>query len=261
MDAAQVHFEELRELLSEVQDLEAAAEILEWDQETYMPEAGARARGRQLATLRKVAHERFARDRTGFLLDALSAAFDDPLSFEASLVRVAKRDFDRAVRLPAALVAEMAEVSARARAAWRRAREQDDYAHFAPHLRRIVELCIRKAEALGYASCRYDALLDEYEPGMTTARLGTVFESLREKLVPLVRELAARDDSPDAFLNEAYPTSAQWEFGMEVLQDIGYDFRRGRQDISAHPFSTAFSVIGCAHNHAPGRALPAIGAL
>lgn len=242
MEAPQVHFAELLRLLREVHDLEAAAELLEWDQETYMPEEGAGARGRQLATLRKVAHERFTGDRTGHLLDSLSAAFDDPLSFEASLVRASRRDFDRAVRLPSALVAEMAQVSARARVAWRVAREQDDYAHFAPHLRQIVQLSIRKAEALGYASCRYDALLDEYEPEMTTERVTAVFGALRDELVPFVRELAAADAPRDDFLHEEYPASAQWDFGMDVLRDIGYDFRRGRQDVSAHPFSTSFSI-------------------
>ena len=242
MEPPQVRFAELLQLLREVHDLEAAAELLEWDQETYMPEQGAEARGRQLATLRKVAHERFTGDRAGHLLDSLSAAFDDPRSFEASLVRASRRDFDRAVRLPAALVAEMARVSARARVAWRAAREQDNFARFAPHLRQIVQLSIRKAEALGYASCRYDALLDEYEPEMTTERVTVVFEALRGELVPFVRELTAADAPRDDFLREVYPTSAQWDFGIDVLRDIGYDFRSGRQDVSAHPFSTSFSI-------------------
>lgn len=230
--------------LRPVQDLRATAELLEWDQETYMPDGAADARARQVATLRKTAHELFTSDRVGTLLDVLAGEVSDldPLSFAASLVRITQRDYARAVNLPAALIAELAETTGRAKNAWREARATDQFDLFAPHLDKILELTIRKAEALGHGKCLYDALLDEFEPEMSTAEVADVFGALREELVPIVKSIAACPAPEDAFLFQAYDTKMQWDYGMQVHRDIGYDFARGRQDISTHPFSTSFSI-------------------
>ena len=261
MGQIQTSFDELLRLLRPVHDLEAAAELLEWDQETYMPRGASEARGRQLATLRKIAHERFTADRVGVLLDALSGAYDNPLSFEASLVRVARRDFVRSRRLPATFVAEMAETCVRANVAWRAARELDDFSRFASHLQHVVDLCIQKAEALGYASSHYDALLEEYEPGMNTDTVRSVFGHLRRELVPIVDALSDIAPPEDRFLYEAYSTESQWRFGMDVLRDIEYDMDRGR----AGHFSTSVQHVlfdyGRAHNDPHSPELFADGAL
>lgn len=237
-------FNELKSLLARVADLDAAAAVLEWDQETYMPGGAATARAHQIATLRTLSHEYFTSDDVGTLLDKLEPATVDldPASTEASLIRVARRDFERARKLPASLVKAMAEAVSHAKNAWREARETDTYATFAPHLTRLIDLNVQKAEALGYAGQRYDALLDEYEPGMTTATIETVFDDLRERLVPIVQAIAARPAPEDGFLYQSYDTQKQWDFGMAVLRDLGYDFDRGRQDLSAHPFTTSFSI-------------------
>ena len=232
----------LRSLLERVEDLRAAAAVLEWDQETYMPEGAAQARAHQVSTLRRLAHELFTDDEIGRLLDEADTDGLDPHSTEASLVRVTQRDFELAVRVPAALVAEIAEAVAHAKTAWRHARAADDFGAFAPHLERLVALNLRKAEALGYDEKIYDALLDQYEPGMKTATLEAVFEELREGLVPLAETLLAQDGPDDRFLHQPFDRQQQWDFGMAVLRDIGYDFQRGRQDLSAHPFTTTFSV-------------------
>lgn len=235
---------DLRTYLAPIEDLKAAAAVLSWDQETFMPEEGTEARAQQLSTLQSMAHERFASDETGRLLDRAAETLDDPdpLDDDASLVRVARRDYERARRVPSSLVAELSEATARAKQAWKRARSEDDFTIFAPHLETLVDLSVEKAEALGYDDEPYDALMEEYEPGLTTAEVASTFENLREELVPLVDAIAEAPPLDDELLHRTYPTAKQREFGKQVLEDIGYDFARGRQDVSAHPFTTAFSV-------------------
>jgi carboxypeptidase Taq len=234
----------LKELLARVSDLEAAAAVLNWDQETYMPPGGAEARAEQIATLSKLAHEFFTSDEIGSLLGTLvpQARRWDYDSNEASLVRVTKRDYDKAVKLPSELVAELARTGALAKQAWQKAKESSDFSLFRPHLEKIVELCIKKAEALGYEDRIYDALLDEYEPGMKTSHVERIFTDLRAELVPIVQAIAECEKPDDSFLHQEYDERAQWDFGLEVIKDFGFDLENGRQDVSAHPFTTAFSV-------------------
>jgi carboxypeptidase Taq len=230
---------ELRERLATVRDLEAAAALLDWDQETWMPEGGTEARARQSATLHGLAHELFTADETATLLER--ARPESPV--DADLVRVALRDLERDRRIPTDLVSDLARATSLAKDAWRLAREADDFAAFEPHLARIVALCVRKAEAVGFTDTPYDALVDEYEADMTAGRLATLFADLRRGLVPLIRTLGdAADASTSAVLHGRFPVDAQWTFGLDVLRDVGFDFRRGRQDRSVHPFTTAFSI-------------------
>ena len=249
---------DLRARLAEVADLNRAAAVLEWDQETHMPPGAADARAHQIATLRRFAHERFTADEVAGWLEALGGAFDDrpEEDFDRALVRVARRDHARATRLPGAWVTAFAEATSHAREAWKAAREADDFAAFAPHLRRVVDLNVEKAALLrplvaeergpGYApsdaDARYDALLDEFEPGATTASVTAAFDALRAGLVPLVEAVAQRPAPEDAFLRKNFPEDAQWALGLEVARAFGYDLQRGRQDRSAHPFSTALAI-------------------
>jgi carboxypeptidase Taq len=236
---------ELRTRLGETNDLEAAARVLEWDQMTYMPPGGTAARAEQLATLRKTAHALFVSDEIGRLLEELQAeAADlDYDSDEASLVRVTARDYERKRKIPVSLIAEMARVTALAQEAWVQARAESNYPHFQPHLQKVVDLNIQLAEALGYKDRIYDALLDLFEPEMKTAQVIRVFDELKAGLVPLVRAIAEKKDAvDDAILYCDYDGEKQWAFGLEVLRQMGFDFERGRQDKSAHPFTTSFSV-------------------
>ncbi|NIO71197.1 MAG: carboxypeptidase M32, partial [Anaerolineae bacterium] len=239
--------EKLRELktrLGEIEDLKAAANVLEWDQMTYMPSGGTAARAEQLATLRKTAHALFVSDEIGRLLEELQAeAADlDYDSDEASLVRVTARDYERERKIPAWLVAEMAKATALAQEAWVQARAESNYPHFQPHLQKIVDLNIQMAEALGYKDRLYDALLDLFEPEMKTAQVARIFDELKAELVPLVRAIAEKKDAvDDAILFRDYDEEKQWAFGQEVLRQMGFDLKRGRQDKSVHPFTTSFS--------------------
>jgi len=236
--------EDLRAHLAPVEDLKAAAAVLTWDQKTYMPDGGAEARAQQLSTLQSTAHERFVAEETGTLLNRAADAIDDPdpLDPDAALVRVTRRDYKRAVRVPSSLVAELSKAKSEAQQAWTQARQNDDFSQFAPHLERLVELSVKKAEAIGYEDEPYDALLTEYEPGRTTTEVASLFDTLRDDLVPLVDTI---DDAPqvdNSILRGTYPEAAQREFGRSVIEDFGYDFDRGRQDVSAHPFTTSFSA-------------------
>ncbi len=234
----------LRELLGQVVDLNAAQALLSWDQETYMPSGGLNARAQQLATLGQLAHESFVADEVGRLLEELEplATELDPDSDQARMISVVRRDFDKATRLPATLVAELARSTAVSQQAWKGAREDSDFARLRPHLEPVVDLLRRKAEALGYEETPYDALLDEYEPGMRTARLRVVFAALRKELVPIVQAIAENPVPDDSFLHQEFDEQLQWEFGLRVARDFGFDLDRGRQDRSAHPFSTSFSI-------------------
>lgn len=236
--------QELKTRLAQISDLRSAASLLSWDQETYMPPGSAQVRAEQLATLEGLAHQLFTSDEMGRLLEDLSgaAAALDPDSDDARLIRVTARDYTKARKLPPELVTELARTTSAAVQVWATARREANFALFAPHLEKIVDLLIQKAEALGYDERLYDALLDEYEPEMTAAQVEAIFTELKAEIVPLLQAIVANLDAvDDAVLHREFDEKKQWELGLEVLQLMGFDFERGRQDKSAHPFTTAFS--------------------
>lgn len=237
-------FERLKEKLALVSDLRHAAAVLAWDQETYMPPKGAEARAQQLATLSKLAHEFFTSDEIGELLDRLEPQVRDlPYdSFEASLVRVTKRLYERERKIPTELVEQLARATSLGTEAWKQARKESNFSLFRPHLEKILDLTVQKAEALGYDEHIYDALLDLYEPEMRASRVKRLFDELRARLVPIVQAIAEREPPDDSVLKQEFDERKQWDFGLAVIRDFGFDFERGRQDKSAHPFTTAFSV-------------------
>ena len=235
--------QQLRQILAEVTDLNRAALVLEWDQETYMPPGGVQGRAEQLATLLRLSHVMFTGADVGRLLDALedelsSAPFD---SDEASIVRVTRRDYDQARKLPPDLVAEIARAGSVARPVWEKARRDEDFNLFAPYLAKNVELNRRIADALGYRDRPYDALIDRSEPGMTTKQLTAIFAELKEAIVPLVAGIARNADAvDDSVLYRGFDPDLQVSYALDVVKRLGYDLERGRQDISTHPFSTGF---------------------
>jgi carboxypeptidase Taq len=235
--------ERLEAILAEVTDLSRAAAMLEWDQETYMPRGGVAARSDQLSTLLRLAHIRFTGDEVGRLLGELEdetsgKPFD---SYEASLVRVTRRDYELERKLPPELVAEAARASSAARPVWEKARRDADFKIFAPALETNVELNRQIADAIGYQGRRYDALLDRYEPGLTTGELETIFAELKKAIVPLVAEIARHTDAiDDRVLYLEYDPAVQVRYALDLVTKLGYDLEGGRQDISTHPFSTSF---------------------
>ena len=235
----------LKRLLGTVEDLQRASAVLGWDQQTYMPPRGAAARAEQLATLDSLAHRLFILDDIGKLLDDLEedAARLPYDSDEVSLVRVTKREYAKAKRVPPELIEDIARTTALALESWTRARAESKFEIFQPDLEKIVDLEIQLANHLGYQDRIYDALLDEYEPEMTTAQVTTIFDALKKELIPFARAIANKADRvDDKCLRRAYDEKKQWDFGVDVITRLGFDFTRGRQDKSVHPFTTGFGL-------------------
>jgi carboxypeptidase Taq len=210
-----------------------------------MPRGGTQARAQQLATLSRLAHQKFTDEALGQLLEALKPVtaqmpYD---SFEASLVRIMWDDFERQIKVPTELVVELTRTGAEARQAWREAREQNDFELFRPSFEKMLTLIRRYAECFKPYERVYDPLLDRAERGLTTSELLQLFATLKKEIVPLVKAIAAKSDAvDDRILWQAYAEQQQWEFGLEVARAFGYDMERGRQDRSTHPFTTSFSM-------------------
>ncbi len=231
------HLDELRTRLGELDDLGHAAHLLGWDQQTYMPPGGAPARGHVMATVERLHHDRLTEPALGALLDVLGPwAAGRPADVEAAaLVRVAARDHRRARRVPTDLAAEIARTGSEAAQVWVDARRRSDYAFFQPHLERNVELRRRVADCFAdEVEHPYDALLDVYEPEMTTARVREVFADLRAGLVPLIDQIAAAPRPPE--LPGPFAVRAQQELALEIVRTFGYDDEAWRLDRSEHPF-------------------------
>jgi len=239
--------EQLRTLLAEVSDLGRARALLDWDERTQMPPAGAEARSEQLATLARIRHERLISDDLGRLLDQASGQIDGlPYdSDDASLVRVTRREWEKARRVPAELRAEITRTSSLAEHAWVDAKERSDFTSYLPHLERNVELKRRYAECFdGFERFErpYDPLLDDFEPGMSTAEVGAVLEALGDGIRPLVAEIADRRDAvDDSCLHGHFPVDAQAALAREVVAELPLEQGAWRLDPTVHPFPTAIS--------------------
>jgi carboxypeptidase Taq len=233
----------LKAILGEVADVNRAGSVLAWDQETYMPPGGIASRADQLTTLRRIAHVTFTADEIGELLEGAGVEVaDEPFDSDAaSLVRVTRRDYDHARKLSAELVGEIARAGAMARPSWQQARHDADFKLFAPYLEKNVELNRRVADALGYKDRPYDALLDRTEPGLTTHQLEGFLAELKQAIVPLVGDVARHADTvDDRVLYRGFDPDIQIKYTLQVVSKLGYDLERGRQDLSAHPFTTSF---------------------
>jgi carboxypeptidase Taq len=227
--------------MRELADLSGMAGLLGWDHETYMAPSGAEARARLQATLRVIRHQRLTDDRLGDQLAEMAEAQLDPA--RAAMVRNLARDRDRAVRLPHEFVRRLALAESRGVDAWRAARAASDFSIFLPHLEEIVAVKRDEADLIGHHGERYDALLDRFEPGMRVARLEPLFATLRLDLRALLDRILAIDEPPPPpFAGRVFPRQGQWDFTLRLLEDIGFDMQAGRQDISAHPFTTTIAL-------------------
>ena len=237
-------FQELQTRLSAIHDLNAANAVLQWDQQTLMPPGGAAARARQLATIGRLAHEQQTDPTLGRLLDDLRA-FEEQQpyeSFEASLIRVARRDYEQAVQVPALFMGEFLRHGAEAYDVWTKARPENNFAAVQPYLETSLDMSRRMAEFFPERNHIADPLIGFADYGMTAATVRNLFNELREQLVPIVHAIIAQQPADDSCLHQRFPINKQWDFGIDVIKRFGYDFERGRQDLSPHPFTTTFSI-------------------
>ena len=233
-----VTLHDLKTRLTEVSDLSNVNYLLGWDQSTYMPEGGGDARARQMALLGRLAHERFIDPAIGRLLDSANGDLSED---DAALIRLVRRQYERAIRVPAAFVAEMEAHLAKTYNAWTAARPANDFARMRPLLERTLEFSRRYAAFFPHAAHPIDAFIEEGDYGMTAETVARVFAELRAGLVPLVSAIAAAPPISDQPLRRGYSGDAQLAFGLPIIRAFGYDFARGRQDLTHHPFMTKFS--------------------
>lgn len=240
-------YHELRTLLRDAATLESVGRLLSWDQETYMPHRAAEHRALQTELLAKLEHERNTSPRIGELLKTCEsdpefrATGDSP---ESVNLREIRRDYDKATKLPADLVAELARTGSLAQEAWKHAREKSDFEQFRPWLEKMMGLMRRKAECLGVPTGGelYDALLDQHEPGATARELEGIFTPLASRLSTLIRTCTSSKTKPsDAFLHTQFAANRQHEMGQFVLKAMGFDFDGGRLDVTTHPFCSGMA--------------------
>ena len=238
-------YAEFVEHLKEIAVIGQIGGLLGWDQETYMPTKAAEQRSQQVSLIAGLAHERFTSDRTGQLLEKLEREADPDVAVVTN-VREIRRSYDREVKLPTALVKEIARTRSQALDAWQKARAASDFAQFAPVLDRLLDLKRQAADLIGWTTERYDALMDEFEPGARAADVQAVFDQLKGALVPLVAALKNAPRQPDTtILQRECPRAGQEALNRRVVAAMGFDLEAGRIDVSAHPFcsgTTPFDV-------------------
>ncbi len=235
---------ELKRRLREISDLRAAAAVLNWDQSTYMPDGGADARGRQGAMLYRLAHQQSVAPAVGKVIDALAGYSESlpPDSDDACLIRVARREYDKAIKVPPDYVARSSAHASASYDTWTRARPANDFAVMVPYLEKTLDLSREYSGFFAPYKHVADPHIDDADEGMTTASIRKLFGGLREELVPMVRAICDQPAADDACLHHSFPKAAQLEFGLNAAQRLGYDLKRGRLDLTHHPFCTRLSA-------------------
>ncbi|MCA9986560.1 MAG: carboxypeptidase M32 [Anaerolineales bacterium] len=235
---------DLKARLREITNIEQALMLLAWDQETYMPPGGNAARGRQMATLGRIAQEKMIDPEMGRLLEKVESEAD-ALPWEsddAALIRQARRNYDRLTKIPPELTSRLVAHFADSYHAWTKARPNNDFAAVMPYLEKSLDLSREVANCFPGYDHIADPLIDESDYGMSAASVSQLFAELRAELVPLVEAITAAAPADDSCLKQHFPEDEQRQFGEMIIKQFGYDFERGRQDKTHHPFAISFSV-------------------
>ena len=234
------NYEKYRATMRKIADIQYASAVLNWDQETYMPPKGAEFRAQQLSTLAGIGHELAVSAELGDLLNLLSS--DTSLSEkEKRNIKQSLKNYNDNKKYTTEFVQELSKTISETFQAWQKAKTDNDFSLYAPHLEKLVKLKREECKLLGTFAHPYDALLNQYEPGAKTADLEKLFADVREQLVSFVKKIAAKTQNKDAFMFTHFDKQKQWDLGLELLTQMGYDFEGGRQDASSHPFTTNFS--------------------
>ena len=236
--------QDLKTRLLEAGDLDNINALLSWDQTTYMPPGGAEARGRQSALMARMTQEKFIDKKIGKLLDSLRS-YEESLPYDsddASLIRVTRREYERALKVPPPFIGELNEHGARSYQAWTEARPENDFSKVRANLEKTLDLSRKLADYFGNYEHIADPLIDFADYGMKASTVRALFADLRDQLVPIVRAITSQPPVDDSVLHRHYPEAEQMSFGAEVVRQLGYDFSRGRIDKTHNPFMTKFSL-------------------
>jgi carboxypeptidase Taq len=226
--------------MQRIADIKAANAILQWDQETYMPQGGAQFRGQQISTLSEVAHQLFSEDALGDMLNELMGKDDLSLAQKRN-VELTLEDYTKNKKYTSAFVRAMSEQVNKTFHSWLEARKEASFAIYVKDLDALVQLKKEEAQILGYTKHPYDALLNEYEKGATVDLIDKTFATLLPPLQELFQTITAATPVDDSFLHRHFPAQQQWDWGMHLIKSLQFNFENGRQDKSEHPFSISFS--------------------
>lgn len=238
-------YQKLHKLSKHIRTLQGVSSILGWDQETYMPSGAGQIRSEQLRTLAGLIHREKTSPEYTETLEKLVDIQTGKIKKEnlgegeKAALKEWHRDYKRDTALPAEFVEDFAKLTSQALLVWRQAKEKNAFHHFAPYLDKIIDMCRKKAEFLGYQNHPYDALLDLYEHDITTEQVATLFKGLKASLLPLLKKIQNKQQVNDSFLHGNFSVNKQMNFAHKLLKNIGYNIEFGRLDFSAHPFSTA----------------------
>ncbi len=230
-----------REHMQKIADVKNALAVLQWDQETYLPKKGASFRSRQMSTLSSLVHQLSTQKKLANLLGDLSA-LDSLKEEEKKNVALSLEDYDKQKKYPSSFVRKLSETVSQSFHAWVDARQQNSFALFESELAQLIELKKQQADLLGYAAHPYDALLDEFEKGCTVSMLDRTFDLVKGPLKNLLDQILEKKQVDDGFLRQYFPKQDQWNYGMQLIGQLGFDLQAGRQDLSEHPFTTSFCV-------------------
>lgn len=234
-------YEKYRTHLKKIADINYSMALLNWDLEVCMPEKSSGRRSEQMATLAGMAHALSIQEEFGDLLQQLSE--DKSLSWrEYRNIKLSLKDYEKRKKLPSDFVESLSMATSQGVLKWQKARTENNFELFAPDLEKIIQLKREESKLIGYTMHPYDALLDTYEPGCKTKELENIFWDVKTRLFPFIRQIFNRPQVNDSFMYKTYDKGLQWDFGIELLRKMGYDFAAGRQDISTHPFTTSFSA-------------------
>ncbi|UEG49800.1 carboxypeptidase M32 [Ferruginibacter lapsinanis] len=241
MNSAEL-YAEYKTKMQKIADVKYASAVLQWDQETYLPPKGNDFRGRQVATLSEIAHEQFTDEKLGDLLTELLSK-NDLSGSEKRNIELSLEDYTRNKKIPADFVRTMSETVTRSYHDWANARSKNSFPLFENSLHQVIELKKREADYLGYEGHPYNALMNDYDKGLTVAIVDNIFNDLKPQLLTLLDAIKNKPQVDSSFLHLHYDKDTQWKLGIELLTRIGFDFEAGRQDISLHPFTTNFNNV------------------
>ena len=234
-------YQQYRSSLQKIADVKYATAVLQWDQETYLPPKGSDIRGRQIATLSEIAHRHFTDDKIGALLNELNAR-NDLADKEKRNVQLSLENHNKSKKLPSDFVRKMSETVNISFHAWVQARKENSFTSFQKPLDDLLQLKKQEADMLGYQHHPYNALMNDYDKGLTIAITDKIFADLKPKLSALLDTIKNKPQPDNSFLHQYFNKDNQWQFGIELLKQIHFDFSAGRQDISEHPFTINFNT-------------------